>query len=38
MYALAQFGALGSIKADIGPRGGKADDFIQGNLIIGINF
>jgi hypothetical protein len=38
LYAIAQFGALGSITSDIGPRGGKADNFIQGNLVIGINF
>jgi hypothetical protein len=38
LYSIAQFGALGKVSADIGPRGGKADNFIQGNLIIGINF
>jgi hypothetical protein len=37
-YILPQFGALGNIVADIGPRGGKPDNFIQGNLFIGINF
>lgn len=37
-YALAQFGVIGKIVADIGPRAGKADIFPQGNLIIGINF
>ena len=37
-YMIGQFGGLGNIKADIGPRGGKPDNFIQGNLFIGINF
>jgi hypothetical protein len=37
-YAIAQFGILSSLSADIGPRGGKSDTFIQGNLLIGINF
>ncbi len=38
LYAIAQFGALGSIASNIGPRAGKSDNFIQGNLIFGINF
>jgi hypothetical protein len=38
LYAIAQFGILSSITADIGPRGGKSDTFIQGNLVFGINF
>jgi hypothetical protein len=38
LYAIAQFGAIGNIVADIGPRGGKPDNFIQGSLLIGINF
>lgn len=38
LYAIAQFGILSSITADIGPRGGKSDTFIQGNLVVGINF
>jgi hypothetical protein len=37
-YAIAQFGALGNIVADIGPRGGKPDTFLQGSLLAGINF
>jgi hypothetical protein len=37
-YVAGQFGALGNIVADIGPRDGKPDNFIQGNLLIGINF
>jgi hypothetical protein len=37
-YVLPQFGGLGNIVADIGPRGGKSDNFIQGNLFIGYNF
>lgn len=38
LYAVAQFGILSGITADIGPRGGKSDTFIQGNLVVGINF
>ena len=38
LYALAQFGVIGNIVGDIGPRGGKTDVFPQGSLIIGINF
>jgi hypothetical protein len=38
LYAIAQFGVLSSISADIGPRGGKSDTFPQGNLVVGINF
>ena len=38
IYLIPQFGAIGNIVGDIGPRGGKPDNFIQGNLIIGINF
>ncbi len=37
-FILPQFGALGNIVADIGPRGGKPDNFIQGNLFLGYNF
>jgi hypothetical protein len=37
-YAIAQFGGIGNLYADIGPRGGKPDNFMQGNLLIGINF
>jgi hypothetical protein len=37
-YALAQFGALGNVVADIGPRDGKSDNFVQGNLLIGMYF
>jgi hypothetical protein len=41
-YAIAQFGVIGNAKGNntvnIGPRGGKADVFPQGNLIIGVNF
>jgi hypothetical protein len=37
-YAIAQFGGIGNIVADIGPRGGKPDNFIQGNLLVGIHF
>ncbi len=42
LYIIPQFGVLGNAKGNntvnIGPRGGKADVFIQGGLIIGINF
>lgn len=38
LYAIAQFGGIGNIIADIGPRGGKPDTFLQGNLLVGINF
>jgi hypothetical protein len=38
LYLIPQFGGLGNIVADIGPRGGKPDNFIHGNLFIGINF
>lgn len=38
LYAIAQLGILSSISANIGPRGGKSDTFIQGNLIVGIHF
>ena len=38
LYAIAQFGILSKISADIGPRGGKSDTFLQGNLVVGINF
>ena len=34
-----QFGFLGTMGiADIGPRQGKPDNFVQGNLLIGVNF
>jgi hypothetical protein len=42
LYLIPQFGVLGNAKGEntvnIGPRGGKPDTFIQGNLIVGINF
>lgn len=38
LYAITQFGILSKITADIGPRGGKSDTFLQGNLVFGINF
>lgn len=37
-FVLTQFGGLGNIVADIGPRGGKSDNFVQGNLFVGYNF
>jgi hypothetical protein len=37
-YVIPQFGFIGNIVGDIGPRGGKTDNFPQGNLLIGINF
>jgi hypothetical protein len=38
LYAIPQFGILSSISADIGPRGGKSDTFLQGNLLVGFQF
>ena len=38
LYIIPQFGVLTAISADIGPRGGKSDTFIQGNLMVGVNF
>jgi hypothetical protein len=35
-YCAAQFGILSKIMADIGPRGGKPDTFLHGNLLLGI--
>ncbi len=41
-YLIPQFGVLGNAKGEntvnIGPRGGKPDTFIQGSLIVGVNF
>jgi hypothetical protein len=42
LYLIPQFGIIGNAKGEntenIGPRGGKPDTFIQGGLIIGLNF
>ncbi len=42
LYLIPQLGAIGNAKGNntvnIGPRNGKADTFIQGSLIIGVNF
>jgi len=38
LYINPQFGGLGKIIADIGPRNGKPDTFLHGNIILGINF
>jgi hypothetical protein len=42
LYLIPQFGAIGNARGknstNIGPRGGKADTFLQGSLIIGVNF
>lgn len=42
LYIIPQFGAIGNARgentANIGPRGGKSDTFIQGSLVIGVNF
>lgn len=38
IYLIPQFGAIGNIVGDIGPRGGKPDNFIQGNLVVGVKF
>jgi hypothetical protein len=41
-YLIPQFGILGNARGEntvnIGPRGGKPDTFIQGNLMVGISF
>jgi hypothetical protein len=36
LYVIPQFGVISSVSADIGPRGGKSDTFLQGNLMIGF--
>ena len=38
LYVIPQVGLLSSISADIGPRGGKSDTFLQGNLLVGFQF
>jgi hypothetical protein len=42
LYVIPQFGAIGNAKGEntvnIGPRGGKPDTFIQGSLVVGVNF
>lgn len=39
IYVVPQFGFIGTTGlADIGPRQGKPDNFLQGNLLAGINF
>ncbi|MBO0930999.1 hypothetical protein [Fibrella aquatilis] len=38
LYAIPQFGIISGISADIGPRGGKSDIFLQGSLILGFQF
>jgi hypothetical protein len=38
LYVIPQFGILSSISSNIGPRGGKSDTFIQGNVLFGFNF
>lgn len=38
-YVAPQIGVIGGVAgADIGPRNGKPDVFLQGNLIIGVSF
>jgi hypothetical protein len=41
LYVIPQFGVLGNARGNnsvnIGPRGGKPDVFIQGNIMLGIN-
>jgi hypothetical protein len=37
-YLILNAGGLGNIVADIGPRGGKPDNFLQAGLVLGINF
>ena len=38
LYVMPQFGIISKVMADIGPRNGKPDTFIQGNLLVGVNF
>lgn len=38
LYLAPQVGALGNIVGDIGPRGGKPDNFFNANLALGVNF
>ena len=42
IYVMPQFGVIGNAKGEntvnIGPRGGKPDVFIQGSLVVGVNF
>lgn len=38
LYLMPQIGGLGKIIADIGPRNGKTDTFVTGNIYLGINF
>jgi hypothetical protein len=38
LYLIVKAGGLGNIVADIGPRGGKPDNFAQAGLLFGINF
>lgn len=38
LYLAPQFGVISSLVADIGPRNGKSDTFLQGNLLVGFQF
>lgn len=42
LYLIPQFGAIGNARGEntenIGPRDGKPDTFIQGGLLVGVNF
>lgn len=38
LYMIVNAGGLGKIVADIGPRGGKPDHFVQAGVLLGINF
>lgn len=38
IYLIPQFGGIGNIVAHIGPRGGKPDNFLHGNIVLGIRF
>lgn len=38
IYLAPQVGGLGNIIGDIGPRGGKPDNFFNANLALGVNF
>ncbi len=37
-YVIPQIGMIGSIKSNIGYRGGESDNFPQANVMLGINF
>jgi hypothetical protein len=38
LYMILQAGGIGNLVGDIGPRGGKPDNFLQAGLLLGVNF